>query len=46
MLTDHKELVYKETSYDKPEKILADIEDIDKKISQGLKELKGLVNER
>lgn len=42
----YKELVYKETSYDKPEKILADIEDIDKKISKGLKELKGLVNER
>jgi type I restriction enzyme M protein len=42
----YKELVYKETSYDKPEKILEDIDDIDKKISKGLKELKGLVNER
>jgi|TARA_R110002033_G_scaffold63018_1_gene113916 type I restriction enzyme M protein len=42
----YKELVYRETSYDKPEKILEDIEEIDKKISKGLKELKGLVNER
>ena len=39
----YKELVYKETSYDKPEKILEDIESIDKKISKGLKDLKEMV---
>jgi len=39
----YKELVYKEIVYDKPEKILEDIENIDKKIRVGLKLLKDML---
>ena len=42
----YKELVYEQVDYDKPEKILEDIETLDKNISKGIKELKGLVDER
>lgn len=39
----YKELVYEEITYDKPEKILEDLEAIDKKVSKGLKELKEMI---
>ena len=42
----YKTIVYEEVNHEKPMKIIADIELINEKISQGLKELKGMVDER
>lgn len=39
----YKELVYEEVKYDKPEKIMEDIEKINIKISKGIRELKEMI---
>jgi type I restriction enzyme M protein len=39
----YKELVYEKVDYGKPEKILEEIEELDKNISKGLKELKEIL---
>jgi type I restriction enzyme M protein len=40
----YKEVVYETVTYDKPAKIIEDLEAINSKITTGLKELKELVN--
>jgi type I restriction enzyme M protein len=39
----YKEIVYEEVQYDKPEKIIADLEKMESEIQKGLKELRGML---
>jgi len=39
----YKEIVYEKVVYDKPQDIIKAIEEIDRKIAEGLKELKGMI---
>ena len=40
----YKEIVYEKVEYDEPSKILADIEEIEKEIGLGIRELKGMID--
>ena len=40
----YKEIVYEKVEYEKPSKIITDIEEIEVKIGLGLQELKGMIN--
>jgi type I restriction enzyme M protein len=42
-INSYKEINYKPPKYDKPEKILSNIEEIEKDIQKGIKDLKGLL---
>lgn len=39
----YKEIVHEEIEYDPPKKIIADIQEIEAEIQQGLKELEGML---